>query len=457
MLHRTLPVTELHAFYAAIVECSDALIVAKDPEGRVVVWNAAAERLLGYKAQDLRGRSVQALLPPDRLHEDDAVLARLRSGERVPPFLTKRRHKSGHLVDLAISASPMFDHLGALIGVSYIARDPGTYLEQQRLLSESEQRFRMLADNIAQFAWIARPDGRVEWFNRSSYEYSGMTPEELTGYGWHKTLHPDHAERVLTSFQAALAEETPWEEIHPIRGKDGQYRWFLARANPVRDAHGGTVWIGTNTDITDERERTEQVRLLLMEVNHRSKNLLSTVQALVRRSAPGDDGFVTRFEERIHSLAINQDILVRREWREVPLAELAAEQLAFVEGALGEVRISGVSCLLVPRAAEVLGMALHELATNSLKYGALSARGGVVDVGWNCATDSRTFEIWWRERNGPPVILPTRHGFGTTLIRDVPQHHLAGEVVLEYKPEGMCWSLRCDEFVLVHPVGASDG
>src|SRR5690606_35139316 len=123
--------------------------------------------------------------------------------------------------------------------------------------------------------------------------------------------------------------------------KEGHYRWFLSRATPIRNGAGEvTRWFGTNTDITDQREQAEQIRLLLMEVNHRSKNLLSTIQALVRRSGPDEQGFLERFEERVRSLAVNQDILVRREWRDVPAEELVRAQLKFVEDSPGEIAMS---------------------------------------------------------------------------------------------------------------------
>ncbi len=444
---------ELHDLYAATVECSDAAIVAKDVRGIVLIWNAAAERLMGYSAEEMKGRSIRALLPSDRLEEDESILTRIRSGERIVPFLTKRRHKSGHLVNLAIGASPLLGEGGEIVGVSYIARDSSAYVEQQRLLRESEERFRMLADNIAQFAWIARPDGRIIWFNKRSYAFTGLTPGEMVGWGFIDTHHPDEVDRVTTGYRQCVAEGRDWEDTFRLRGADGRYRWFLTRASPARNEAGEIVWwIGTNIDITEERERSEQIRLLLMEVNHRSKNLLSTVQALARRSAQGHPDFVARFEERVRSLAINQDILVRREWREVPLSELAREQLAFVEGAPGDLTAQGIECSLVPRAAEVVGMALHELATNSLKYGALSAKGGHVEIGWDCAPDCTLFEIWWRESDGPPVVEPSRQGFGTTLIRDVPRHNLGAEVTLDYKPQGLNWLLRADERVLVTPI-----
>jgi len=194
--------------------------------------------------------------------------------------------------------------------------------------------------------------------------------------------------------------------------------------------------------------QAEQIRLLLMEVNHRSKNMLTTIQALARRSAPNDEGFLARFEDRVQSLALNQDILVGREWREVPIDELIRLQLAFVHDAPGTFRLGGPPLSLAPRAAEVVGMAIHELATNSLKYGALSAEGGSVDIGWSHRPDGTGLMLWWRESGGPPVIVPKHKGFGTTLIRDVPQHNLGAEVSLNFNPGGVCWEMTCDPSAL---------
>jgi two-component sensor histidine kinase len=237
-----------------------------------------------------------------------------------------------------------------------------------------------------------------------------------------------------------------------MRSKDGEYCWFLSRAKPIRNEAGEIVrWFGTNTDITEQREQSEQIRLLLMEVNHRSKNMLTTIQALARRSAPGDAGFIARFEDRVQSLAINQDILVGREWREVPLDELLALQLAFIDDAPGEFRVAGPPLSLAPRAAEVIGMAMHELATNSLKHGALSAEGGSVDIGWSHRPDGSGIQLWWRESGGPAVVQPEHNGFGMTLIRDVPRHNLGAEVSLKFHPGGVCWELTCDGTALAKP------
>jgi PAS domain S-box-containing protein len=448
--------TELRDFYAALVESADDAIVAKNTDGIVISWNNAAERLFGWTSEEMVGGSIRRLLPADRQNEEDHILERIRRGERVHPFYTKRLHKDGHLLDVEVSVSPVRDGEGRIIGASKLARDVGEFLRIQRAMRESEERFRMLAENISQFAWIADPSGHIFWFNKRWYEFTGLTADDPVDFEGKRVVHPDHAERVFAKYIKAIKAGEEYEDTFPMRAKDGQYCWFLSRANPIRDERGNiTCWFGTNTDITEQREQAEQIRLLLMEVNHRSKNMLTTIQALARRSAPDDEGFISRFEDRVQSLAINQDILVGRAWREVPLDELVRLQLAFIRDAPGEFRIGGPPLSLTPRAAEVIGMAIHELATNSLKYGALSAERGSVDIGWSRRPDGHGLMLWWREQGGPPAEEPKHHGFGTTLIRDVPRHNLGAQVSLRYHADGVCWELACDDSALAHATAAT--
>lgn len=440
---------EVYDFYAALVESSDDPIIAKDVNGIVISWNPAAERLFGYSAAEMVGKSIRVLLPPGRQDEEDLILSRIRVGEKVSQLHTQRMHKDGRLLDIAVTVSPVRDATGTIVGASKIARHIGPMLQNQQRLRESEERLRMLADNISQFAWIAGPDGRVVWYNKRWHDYTGLGVADMQIGGRGQVMHPDHIERVVKEFARCIASGDDWEDTFPLRSKDGEYRWFLSRAQAIRDDNGQIVWwFGTNTDITEQREQADQIRLLLLEVNHRSKNMLSTVQALARRSARDEPGFMGRFEERVRSLAVNQDILVKREWREVPLAELVQGQLEFAADARGSVRVDGPPLALHPRAAEVIGMGLHELATNSLKYGALSVAGGQVQISWDRQDDG--FRMSWQESGGPPVAEPERAGFGTRLICDVPRHNLGAAVTLTYDPAGVRWVLECgrDQLVL---------
>ena len=130
--------------------------------------------------------------------------------------------------------------------------------ERTEELRESESQFRSLANSIPQLAWMANPDASVFWYNQRWYDYTGTTLDEMKGWGWKRLHHPDHVEAVARKFQNSLAAGEPWEDTFPLRGKDGNYRWFLSRALPIHDVNGKVVrWFGTNTDIT-ERKQTEE-------------------------------------------------------------------------------------------------------------------------------------------------------------------------------------------------------
>lgn len=428
-------------FFTALVESADVGIIAKDLDGIVISWNPAAELLFGYGADEMVGQSVRRLLPEGRKGEEDEILARIADGERIDQFFTRRLSKDGREIDVQVSISPVHDSEGKVVGASTIIRDASALIEAQRRLAESERRFRQMADNISQLAWIADAGGRFVWVNRRFEGFTGLRADQIVEGVRHRLVHPDDADRVAAEFRRAIESGEDYEDLFRMCSAEGEYRWFLSRALPTRDGDGDiTEWFGTNTDITDQREQADQIRLLLHEVNHRSKNMLATVQALARKTTCEDASFIQRFERRIAGLAVNQDILVRREWREVPLEELVRAQLGFLGQAEDHLDISGPEYLLTPRAAQVIGMALHELATNSLKYGALSADAGVVEIGWK--TENGDFRMWWKERGGPPVSgEPERSGFGTMLIRDVPRSSLSAEVTMDFAPGGLCWQV----------------
>lgn len=437
---------------AAIVQSTHDAIVGKSLDGTVLTWNAAAEEIFGWRAHEMVGASIRRLIPDDRQAEEDVILASIRAGERVPSFETVRLRKDGREVHVAVTVSPVYDAAGQVIGASKIARDITEARLVQAALDESEMRFRLMADNISQLAWIAGPDGGLTWYNRRWYDFTGTDFTTMQGWGWQAVHHPDHVDAVTAKFQTHVASGEPWEDTFPLRGADGQYRWFLSRAQPWKDASGKVqCWFGTNTDITEQLEAERRIELLMLEVNHRSKNMLAMIQSLARRSAGhaargGDrrdnDDFVRRLEQRIASLAANQDLLVRRAWSDVPLGELVDAQLAFLGEALAQVERSGPELPVTPSAAETIGMALHELATNALKYGALSVASGKVRIEW-LRNRHGGLDMAWIERDGPPVSAPATPGFGSRLITDMPRGKLRGEVQVDYAPAGFSWRLAC--------------
>lgn len=292
------------AFLAALVDSFDGAIVGKTLDGIIRTWNPGAERVFGYTAEEVVGRSITLLLPPERQSEEKLILARLRRGERIENYETVRVTKDGRRIDVALTVSPIRDGSGALVGASKIARDITGVKEAKRSLRDSEERFRTLADHIAQLAWMAQPDGGVFWYNRRWFDYTGTTFEEMQGWGWQAVHHPDHVDAVTDKFRRALEAGETWEDTFPLRGASGEYRWFLSRALPIRDDSGEIVrWFGTNTDITERMEMEERLRAddrrkdqFLATLAHELRNPLAPIVHSVEllRLGEGSEGVQAR-------------------------------------------------------------------------------------------------------------------------------------------------------------------
>jgi len=319
----------------------------------------------------------------------------------------------------------------------------------EQALREGDVNFHLLADSIPQLAWMAQPDGWIFWYNKRWYDYTGTTLADMEGWGWRRVHHPDHVERVVARIQRSWETGEPWEDTFPLKSRDGTWRWFLSRAMPIRNDEGEVIrWFGTNTDITDMREAEERQKLLLDELNHRVKNTLTAVQSLARQSArgaPDVDSFMERFEARLLTLSRAHTLLANDVWQGAGLTEIVSESLAaFVEDE-SRVSISGPPVRLAPTAAVTLGMAVHELITNAVRYGALSAPEGKVDIQWKLDLEGGSepaLEFIWRERAGPKVTNVGPRGFGSRLIEQGLTRELSGEVELLFAEDGALCRMR---------------
>jgi two-component sensor histidine kinase len=181
----------------------------------------------------------------------------------------------------------------------------------------------------------------------------------------------------------------------------------------------------------------------MREINHRAKNMLSVVDAIAHQTATRTpEDFIERFSERIQALAANQDLLIQNEWRGVEVENLVCAQLApFADLTGSRIIVHGPELRLNAASAQAIGLALHELATNAGKYGALSTDAGRLDIGWGA--DGDTFTMNWTEREGPPVSAPKQRGFGTTVMEAMVERTVDGVVDLDYAPSGVTWRLTC--------------
>jgi two-component sensor histidine kinase len=179
------------------------------------------------------------------------------------------------------------------------------------------------------------------------------------------------------------------------------------------------------------------------EANHRAKNMLGLVQVIARQTMAGSpEDFIERFTKRIQALAANHDLLSQNLWQGDDLEGLVRAQLAHFTDFLGSrIMMYGPRLRLNAAAAQAVGLALHELATNAGKYGALSTGAGRVDIGW--LSEGDVFAMSWSERNGPPVRPPTHRGFGSTVIDSMVKRVFDAEVQVQYASSGLEWRLTC--------------
>jgi PAS domain S-box-containing protein len=297
---------------ASVIESSHDAIITKDLNGIITSWNAGAEHIFGYKPEEVLGKSVTILIPPDRENEEPAILERIRRGERIDHYDTIRMRKDGTPLDISLTISPVRDAAGKIIGASKIARDITT------------------------------------------------------------------------------------------------------------------------------RKRTEaQLKYLAGETEHRTKNILATVQAVVQLTrAENVPEFKKAIEGRIQALASVHRLFVESRWAGAELHELVGEELApYRRGDGTRVSIEGPKLLLEPNAAQTMAVVCHELATNAAKYGALSVDNGRIVVTWNSTSGGRLV-LRWNETDGPPVTIPTHEGFGTRVMGKMVQQS-KGEVRFDWRPEGL--------------------
>jgi PAS domain S-box-containing protein len=437
---------EAQARLAAIVTSSEDAIVGVTLDGIVTSWNEAAERLFGWSATEMIGQPIRRLIPTDRQAEEVMFLSHVARGERVKHYETVRISKHGRVIDVSVTVSPMRDAADRIIGASGIIRDITARKQAVEALHRSEERLRssllhsplplVLFDDREQILAISE-----SWLGKSGYSREELRQIE----DWTTRAFGERSGPVLEEIRRIMPTEP---EAHSsermIRTKDGHERLWSFVTSPLgTQSDGRHVFVSIAQDVSDRRAYEERIHLLMREARHRTKNILGLVQVIARHTATGDaQDFIDRFTERIRALAVNQDLLVRHEWQRIDVRDLAQVQLGHFADLIGtRINFNGPKLDMNAAAAQAIGLALHELATNAGKYGALSMDAGHVDIGWG--TEGDTFTMNWVERDGPAVSAPKRRGFGTTVIEAMTERSVDGKVELDYAPSGLTWRLTC--------------
>ena len=288
-----------------------------------------------------------------------------------------------------------------------------------------------------QHRFVYANDALLTMWGMSWDEAKLKTCLEIGYEPWHAAMHDEEIERVIAT-GAPIRGEVPFP--HTEKG----VRIYDYIFTPVFGVDGEVEAIaGSTRDVTDRRQHEEHLQTLVNELNHRVKNTLSTVQLLVRQTLGTADDLgdgSSKIESRLFALSRAHDVLTRENWRSADIRDIVEGAIAPYERAhTGRFEISGPPCRVNPKRALALAMALHELCTNAVKYGALSNAAGRIQVTWDCmrAEDADTVAFSWRESGGPDVGPPTRRGFGSRLLERGLRSDLGGEVELRYVPAGV--------------------
>jgi PAS domain S-box-containing protein len=310
-------------------------------------------------------------------------------------------------------------------------------------IEASRKRFEATFKNAGVGISIVSGEGALMRVNDRLAEMLGYSAEEVEGLLLDDFTHPDDIPRGRTALEAlksGAADEYDLEKRYLC--KDGSLVWGHTTVSCVRDVDGEISYlIKIIQDITDRKDLDENRQMLMNEVNHRGKNLLSVVKVIARQTAlRSPESFLEAFGERLQALAANQDILVNNDWQQVELETLVRGQIRHFAAISERISVVGPPVNVSAHAAQAIGMAIHELATNAAKYGSLSNDVGRVTISW--LVDGDDFFMSWREQDGPAVSTPTSNGFGTTVIKQLTASSLSADVELTYAPTGVVWNVR---------------
>jgi len=284
---------EVQSRLGAIVSSADDGILSKTLDGVVTTWNAGAERLFGYTAEEIIGNPSLHLTPPDLLHEEEHILEQILAGKAVEHFETQRITKDGRRLQVSLTISPIMDAAGKVVGASKIVRDITERKKAEEALRASEERFRVAALAVSDLIWTNNAQGRMEGEQPGWAQFTGQTLKEYQGYGWARAVHPDDAQPTIKAWKAAVAEKRLFEFEHRVRRHDGAWRSCSVRAVPVIGGDGQIrEWVGVHNDITERKMAEETLR----ESEARFRVMADAIAQLAWQAQP--DGFITWYNQR---------------------------------------------------------------------------------------------------------------------------------------------------------------
>jgi PAS domain S-box-containing protein len=472
--------TRFEAEFARIGASSDPFVSAvratrmpmlitdpNQPDNPIVFVNAAFSTLTGYAHDEIIGRNCRFLQGPETNRADIAKI-RAAIARRVPIEIELLNHKkSGELFWNRLLISPVFDRDGEL--TYFFASQFDVTLERDKLarmhrdrlaleleverrtsdLTRSEERLRFILKAGRFGSWtLDLADMRLVASETCKENFGRAADDPFSYEDLIAAIDPEDRPRMQAAVQTSIREHSDYDIEYRARTPRGELRWLQIRGQTFYDAVGQPLSMaGVSIDVT-ERKRAEEHRTLLAdELNHRVKNSMATMQSIAHqtlRNASSVEEAHKTLDARLQSLSAAHDVLTRESWIGATLTVIVEGTLQPFRGGAGQrFLINGPEVWLTPRLTLAFTMALHELATNAVKYGALSNDRGRVILNWDVVDGARPAHLWfrWEEIGGPAVTAPARGGFGTRLIERALAAEMGGSAEIEYRPRGVVFTL----------------
>jgi PAS domain S-box-containing protein len=438
--------TVLDALPIGIYACDGDGLILRVNRMAIQLWGRAprlldpAQRFCGsFRVESLDGQ----FIPPDQTPMARAV----RHGESFEGAEAIVQNPDGKRWVARVNVKPLRDPSGAVVGAINCFQDVTPEFEMRDALKRQQHTFDLAMIASQMGTWRYTLADNICVYDENAQRLYGLTEARFLHdeAGVREKFHPDDMATMWARVAKALdpAGDGRYEVEYRVKQRDGSWRWLSAWGLVEFEGHGAdrkpVAIAGASRDLTELKSAEEQQRLLVNELNHRVKNTLATVQSIAMQTLRGADNLKSArnaLDARIISLAHAHDLLTDRSWSGADISDVVMR--AASPFAPDQFHLSGPSVEISPHHALALSLALHELATNAAKYGALTAVEGRIHLAWR--VEAGLLHLSWRESGGPAVTPPTRRGFGSRLLEEGLVQDLGGETKLDYAPEGV----RCE-------------
>lgn len=418
-----------------------------DLEGGKVVWSDQMYSMHGYSPDEVEpsfgawAKRVHVKDLPELLRVLDRAL------ELREEFVHRFRivHPDGSIHLCSARGHYLYSDAGRAVRMLAVTQDVTDEHRAQMRLRDIEMHQRALIEGVPQLIWRANSHGLWTWNSPQWSRYTGLSIEKSLGEGWLEAVHPDDRARAREAWRNAITGGVFDVEYRIVSINTGGYRWFQTRATPIRNEENGVVeWLGTSTDIEELRQARERQKLLVAELQHRTRNLIGVVRSLVTMTARESAdlaAFQAEFGDRLGALSRTQGLLSRAETEPITLSSLLRVELE----ALGtsrfadQISIEGPEVRIRSSVVQTFALAIHELVTNALKHGALRTSDGRLTVSWRLQkgpSGENILRLFWNETSTEPVVSRVKTGYGRELLEQMLPYVLDAKTDYQITPGG---------------------